>query len=79
MLKPRTPSPSPVAVEAPLKTPQSLRAVRRELKALRKAGKLADEDVDRLGRAVQKLALDNEVLRHTNAGLQESLITEQKR
>ena len=78
-IKFKTPSPSPVDKEGTAKIPGSIRGIRRHIKALREAGILQEEGVDLLARACQKLAISNEILGHVNSGLQEALITEQKR
>ncbi|KAN0076019.1 hypothetical protein V8E54_007289, partial [Elaphomyces granulatus] len=75
----RTPSPPPSDEERQQATPGSVRAVRRTVKAIMKEETAVSNRVDSLIRAAEKLSIDNEILRHENQGLRETLIDEKKR
>jgi hypothetical protein len=67
---PNTPGPS--------KTPESSRALRRTFKRLQKEGHVDDQAAVLL-RAGEKLATDNDLLRHENRGLRNAIIHEKKK
>ena len=67
---PNTPGPS--------KTPGSSRALRRTFKRLQKEGHVDDQAAVLL-RAGEKLATDNELLRHENRGLRNAIVHEKKK
>jgi hypothetical protein len=70
--------PLPDTPSAPFKTPGSTRALRRTFKRLRKEGYVHDEAAVLL-RAGERLATDNELLRHENKGLRNAIIHEKRK
>ena len=78
-IKMKTPTPPLSDGEARKRTPGSVRAVRRQIKAIQKAQGQLNEDVALLARACEKLVINNEILEHENGGLREALQTEKKR
>lgn len=74
----KTPSPISSDEETKRKTPGSVRAVRRQIKAVQKAHGQLDDQVELLARACEKLLINKETLEHENEGLQEALKTETK-
>lgn len=80
-LQSKTPSP-PISDNEYEKTPRSTRGVRRAIKAFKmakpKSGDL-DEGTDLMIRALEKFAIENDILKHENRGLQAALVGEKKR
>jgi len=74
-----TPSPPPSDDEKPRSTPNSVRAIRRTIKAISKEGEDLSENVQLLIRATEKLSIQNEILRHDNRDLYDTLVQEKKR
>jgi hypothetical protein len=74
-----TPSPISSDSEARKKTPGSVRAVRRRQKAAAAAGGPNSEDNVLMSNAALKLATENEILKHENAGLRKALVSEKQR
>jgi DDE superfamily endonuclease len=75
----RTPSPPPSDGEGQQPTPGSVRAVRRTVKAIIKEETVISNRIGNLIRAAEKLSVENEILRHENKGLRETVIGEKKR
>ena len=73
---PQTP---PDDAKLPAKTPSSVRAVRRTIKAFRKENTTVQDCLNKMVHASEKLAITNEILAHENAGLREALVHEKKR
>ena len=78
-LKTKTPSPPVSDNELKRKTPNSVRGVRRAIKAARVEDPELAESLDLIVRATEKLAIQKEILEHENQGLQAALIGEKKR
>ena len=78
-IKYTTPSPPSSDIETNGKTPGSVRAVRRQVKAIRKAQGSLDREMDKLARAAENLAIKNEILEHELSGVREALQEETKR
>ena len=74
-----TPSPSLSDGESYEMTPGSIRAVRRQIKAIKKDQGDLDAKIDSLCRAAEKMAIEKEICEHENTGLRKALIDEQKR
>lgn len=75
----RTPSPPPSDGEGQQATPGSVRAVRRTVKAIMREEAAVSNGIGNLIRAAEKLSVENEILRHENKGLRETVIGEKKR
>ena len=78
-IKMKTPTPPSSDGEVRKKTPGSVRAVRRQIKAMQKTQGQLNEDVALLARACEKLVINNEILEHENGGLRQALQNEKKR
>jgi hypothetical protein len=79
ILRAKTPSPTASDTEAQWKTPGSVRAVRRTIRAIAKEKGYHSRPVELIMKASEKLALKNEILEHQNKSLHEALIGEKKR
>lgn len=78
-LKTKTPTPPSSDGESKKKTPGSVRGVRRMVKAMRANLDDVDLYLNKLTKAYENMAIDNEITHHENSGLTEALISEQKR
>ena len=74
-----TPSPSSSDSESYEVTPGSIRAVCRQIKAIKKDQGDLDAKIDSLCRTAEKMAIGKEICEHENVGLRMALIEEQKR
>jgi hypothetical protein len=75
----RTPSPSPSITDSKIKTPGSVRAIRRTIKAIAKEEDHPSNEMKQLMKASEKLAITNEIQAHEIQGLRSALITEKQR
>ena len=75
----KTPSPLTSNNELERKTPNSVRGVRRAVKALRTQEPNLDERLDLIVRATEKLVIQKDILDHEAKGLRAALIGEKKR
>ena len=78
-LKIKTPSPLISDSELKRKTPNSVRGVRRAIKAARMEDPELTQGLDLIVRATEKLAIQKEILEHENQGLRAALVGEKKR
>ena len=78
-LQMKTPSPPTSDNELKRKTPNSVRGVRRAIKAARIEDPELAQGLDLIVRATEKLAIQKEILEHENQGLRTALIGEKKR
>ena len=74
-------TPSPFSSDDDLQqpTPGSIRAVRRQIKTVKKTHSAFTAEVELLLRAAAKLSISNEILGHENAGLRRTLEMKRKR
>ncbi|EED21380.1 pogo transposable element, putative [Talaromyces stipitatus ATCC 10500] len=79
ILKKKTPSPISSDIENKRKSPGSVRAIRRTLKAIRQEKSDLSEATQLALKALQKYAVQNEILEHQQQGLVDALIGEKKR
>ena len=75
----KTLSPSPSDDESKNKTPESVRGVRRAVKALKAKDLGISAGLDLIIRATEKLVIEKELLEHENKRLREALVGEKKR
>ncbi|EED19578.1 conserved hypothetical protein [Talaromyces stipitatus ATCC 10500] len=74
----KTPSPSPGDNEIDRKTPGSVRAIRRTIRAIQQEGDLT-QATKLVMKAAQKLIIRNEILEHQYKGLVNALVNEKNR
>lgn len=79
ILKKKTPSPITSDSETHRKTPGSIRAVRRTIKAISREETDITQAVQRMLKATEKLVIQNEILEHQNRALHGALVNEKKR
>jgi hypothetical protein len=79
ILRAKTPSPTASDTEAQCKTPGSVRAVRRTIRAIAKEEGYLSRPVELAIKASEKLVIENDILQHQNKMLHEALIGEKKR
>ena len=78
-IRTKTPSPPSTTNESTRKTPNSVRGVRRAIKGLKAKDLHTSEGMDLIIRGIEKLAVEKDILEHTNNGLIEASIGEKKR
>lgn len=78
ILNNRTPSPISSDNEDKQKTPGSVRAVRRTIKAIRQENTALSGDMQLAIKALEKLSIEKEILEHTQQGLLKALVGEKK-
>ena len=69
----------PTTNESTRKTLSSVRGVRRAIKGLKTKDLYISENIDLIIRGIEKLAVEKDILEHTNNELVEALIREKKR
>jgi len=74
----KTPSPISSDDEDKRKTPGSVRAVRRTIKAIQRENGTLSEDMQLAIRALERFSIQNEILEHSQQGLLKALIGEKK-
>lgn len=79
MLKKKTPSPISSDNEHIGKTPGSVRAIRRTIKAIQQEGGEFTQATQKMMKAAEKLVVQNEILQHQYRGVLNALIGEKKR
>jgi len=75
----KTPSPISSDDEDKRKTPGSVRAVRRTIKAIQRENGTLSEDMQLAIRALERFSIQNEILEHSQQGLLKALIGEKKK
>jgi len=79
ILKKKTPSPITSDSETNRKTPESVRAIRRTIKAIQQEEGNLTQATELMIKAAQKLVIRNEILEHQYKGLLTALVNEKKR